>query len=245
MRSTGGAIHWRGQRGYSLIELSVAVLIALFLLAGALTVVQNNGRAFRSQNQLAQLQDAARLALTMMTDVIQISGYFPNPTVNTAASALTASGPFAAGQAITGTYNAAAPGDTVSVRYATAGGDGILNCSGGANTTGGTQVYVNAFSVAGGQLVCSMNGRQYALVSGVQSLSVQYGVKTNFAVDDNNVDTYLRGSDMTAANWSNVISVKITLTLTNPLFPDGGPGQPQTIGFERVIGVMGRAGLKV
>src|SRR5512143_9497 len=233
------------QRGYSLVELSVAVLVALFLLAGVLTVVQNNGRAFRTQNQLAQLQDGARLAMTMMADVIQIAGYFPDPTTNTAASTLTANAPFAAGQAITGTYSGAAPGDTVAVRYSTASGDGILNCSGSANTTGGNQVYVNVFSVSAGQLVCSLNGRQYGLVAGVQSLSVLYGVKTNFAVDDNNVDTYLRASDMTSANWGNVISIRVRLTFTNPLYPNGGQGQPPTISFERVVDVMGRAGLKV
>jgi type IV pilus assembly protein PilW len=236
---------WIAQAGYSLIELSVAILVALFLLAGVLTVVQNNGLAFRNENQIGQMQDGARLAMTMISDVIQIAGYFPDPTSNTATSMLTAVAPFAAGQAISGTYGAAAPGDTVAVRYSTASGDGILSCNGSANTTGGIKVYVNVFSVTGGQLVCAMNGTQYPLVAGIQKLSVLYGVKTNLAVDDNNADTYLRANEMTAANWGNVISVRFTLTFNNPLYVAAGQGQPQTLTFERVVDVMGRTGLKV
>jgi type IV pilus assembly protein PilW len=137
------------------------------------------------------------------------------------------------------------PGDTVAVRYSTASGDGILNCNGSANTTGAAKVYVNVFSVVGGQLVCTMNGTQYPLVAGVQKLTVVYGVKTNLAVDDNNADTYLRANEMTAANWGNVISVKFTLTFINPLYIAAGQGQPQTLVFERVVDVMGRTGLKV
>jgi len=64
------------------------------------------------------------------------------------------------------------------------------------------------------------------------------------AVDDNTVDTYLNASQMVAANWNNVITVAVTLTFTNPIYVAGG-GQPQTITFQRVVGVMGKAGIKI
>jgi len=99
------------------------VLIGLFLLGGLMTLVQDNRRTFSSQNMLSQLQDSERLAMTMMTDVIQAGGYFPDPTTNTAISALPVSGTIAAGQPFFGTYNAAAPGDSITVRYATTTGD--------------------------------------------------------------------------------------------------------------------------
>jgi len=233
----------RTQHGYTLVEIMIAVVIALFLLEGLLTIVQNNRRVFGNQNQMEQLEDSQRLVMTMMANVIETAGYFADPTVNTSA-ALTAAAPFAAKQAIAGTYSAAAPGDTIRARYMTASGDGILNCSGSSNTTGANQIYVNVFRVIGGQLVCTMNGTQYPLVSGVQNLSVLYGVKTDFTVDDNRVDSYLNASQMTAANWSNVITVTVTLTFTNPIYQAGG-GQPQTISFQRVVGVMSRAGIKI
>jgi type IV pilus assembly protein PilW len=242
------------QGGFTLIELSVAVLIGLFLLGGLLTIVQQNRRVFGNQGQLAQLQENQRLAMTIMANVIHVAGYFPDPTSNTSASSMTANGTFAAaGQAIVGTENAAVPGDTISVRYATATGDGILNCSGTSNATGANQVYVNAFSVVinpvgsspGSWLTCTMNGTSYPLVRDVQNLSILYGVKTNFAVDNNSIDIYLNAAQMTAANWNNVLSVKVTLSFLNPLYVGPGLGQPQTIAFERVIGVMNRFGVRI
>src|ERR1039458_5211994 len=102
----GGRIA-RGQNGFTMVELVVALAIGLFLLGGLGVLVQDNKRTFSSQNQLAQLQDSERLAMTMMTDVIQAAGYFPNPTLNTAASVLLAagspSGALAQGQAMIGT----------------------------------------------------------------------------------------------------------------------------------------------
>src|ERR1700734_1114330 len=78
----------RRQRGFTLIELMIALLIGLFLLGGLMTLVQDNRRSFSTQNQLSQLQDAERVAVTIMTDVIQAAGYFPDPTSNPAPSSL-------------------------------------------------------------------------------------------------------------------------------------------------------------
>ena len=89
-----------GQRGFTLIEILIALLIGVFLLAALLTIVQANRRVYGDQSQLAQLQDSERMAMTLMTDVIQMAGYYPNPTQNTVDS-LTASGAFALGQPIT------------------------------------------------------------------------------------------------------------------------------------------------
>jgi len=230
------------QCGYTLLEIMIAMFIGLFLLGGLLTIEQHNHAAFLNQNQLAQLQDNERMAMTMLANVIQSAGYFPDPSKNTAAVALAATGSFVAGQGITGTYSAS--GDTITVRYTTASLDGVLNCSGSSNTTGGNQQYVNTFGVSGGQLVCSMNGTQYTLVSGIKNLSVLYGVKTDFTTDNYNVDTYLNASQMTATNWTNVISVMVTLTFANPLYV-AGQGQPDTFTVQRVVGVMSKTGLKV
>ncbi len=159
----------RRQHGFTIVELMVAMLIGLFLIGGLLTLVQDNRRTFASQNQLSQLQDAERVSMTMITDVIQTAGYFPDPTSNTSTLALPGVGAMAAGQALYGVYNAAAPGDTITVRYATTTGDGILNCIGQSNTSGNTAplLYTAVFSVANGQLVCTLNGTAYNLAGTV------------------------------------------------------------------------------
>ena len=235
------------QNGFTMVEMLVALLIGLFLLGGLLTLVQDNKRTFMAQGDLSQLQDNERLAMTMMTDVIQATGYFPNPTINTAASAMPAAGALAQGQGMTGTFNAAAPGDTITARYATASGDGILNCTGSSNASGGTLNYVNSFSVvvnAAGvsQLVCTMNGTQYPLVSGVTQLGVLYGVNTSGA--GNNVDTYMRADQVSAlGDWNNVLSVQLTLWFNNPLYVAGGTGQAQYISFQRNVAIMSTTGI--
>ena len=126
----------------------------------------------------------------------------------------------------------------------TAGGDGILNCSGQSNPVGGPNtLYVNTFQVLNGQLVCTMNGTQYNLVNGVTNLSILYGVKANAGATGNNVDTYMNATQVTAAGlWGSVISAQVQLTFTNPMYVAANQGQPQTISIQRVIGVMNQTG---
>jgi type IV pilus assembly protein PilW len=242
MRAITEFRHLKTQRGFTLLEIMIAMSIGLFLTGALLTIVQTNKAVFVNQSQLAQLQDSERMAMTLMADVIQRAGYFPDPTVNTAGGTLIASAPFANGQTITG-----AAGDSVSVRYMTAGGDGILNCSGLSNPVGGANIlYVNQFAVVAGvpsgQLVCTMNGTPYTLVNGVTNLSVLYGVKTNLAAAGNNVDTYLRASQMTPTNWNNVITVMVTLTFNNPLFVAAGQGQAPSFTIQRLVNLMNQSG---
>jgi type IV pilus assembly protein PilW len=255
-----GARAPRGQSGFTLVELMVALLIGLFLLGGLMTLLQDNRRSFASQNQLSQLQDSQRLAMTMITDVIQAAGYFPLPQQYTSAVSLPTAGTMAAGQALqgTGAYAAAAPGDTITVRYATTTGDGVLNCIGGTNTSGNGAplLYTNVFSVVNGQLVCTLsigNGAAtvYPLVGGVpgtpnaivvNSLSILYGINSGGGTA--NVDEYV---DATAVpNWNSIISVQITLTFNNPLWSavnQGQGNQPQYLIFQRIVPVMNQTGI--
>jgi len=202
---------------------------------------------FGNQNKLSQMQDGERMAMTMIGDVIQSAGYFPDPTTNTLTTSLTAAPPFAAGQSISGTYSAAVPGDQIYVRYMTVGGDGILNCSGQSNPGGGPNtLYVNSFQVVNGQLVCTMNGTQYNLVNGITNMSILYGVKASGGATGNNVDTYMNATQVAAAGlWGSVISALVQLTFTNPLYvasqPTNGVNQP-TISLQRVVSVMNQTG---
>jgi len=235
-------------RGFTLVELMIAIAIGVFLSAALMTIVQTNRTVFGNQNLLAQLQDGQRMAMSMMGDVIQTSGYFPNPTVNTAGGAFAALPPFAALQTVSGVYGGGAPpGDQITVRYMTAGGDGILNCSGQSNPVGNPNaLYVSQFAVdpVSGQLICTMNGVQYALVSGVTNMTVLYGVQTNLAAPGTNVDTYMNAAQVTAQGaWGNVISVLVELTFTNPLYNAANPqGQPPTFTLQRAIDIMSQVG---
>ena len=246
-------------RGFTLVEMLIAITVGLFLLGGVMTILQDTRRATSSQTEATQLQDSVRLAMTTLTDVIQTAGYYSSPLYSTPQASLTAGAPFIAGQAITGTgaFTATAPGDTVSVQYQTVTGDGILNCSGTSNTTGGNEIFVNTFSLdAAGDLQCTLTSALGtstivlipAVTTGtnqlkITDLQILYGVQTNFALGNQCADSYLDATQVSARTingqtaWNYVVSVRVTLSFSNPI-----AGQP-ALQFTRVIGLMNRMGV--
>ena len=240
------------QSGFTLVELMIAMTIALFLVGGLVTLVDGMKRASLSQDGMSQLQDNERMAATLMSDVIQSAGYFPNPDrqhgrQRAAGDRRHSPSP---GNPSSAPAPAAAPGDTITVRYVTGGTnapakDNTINCMG--NTSATQTLYSNAFSVATvagvHYLVCSLNGAAAVpLASGITKLQIFYGVQTNPAALTNSADTYLDATAVTAGNyWGKVLSVKIRLTFTNPMANQ--PGQPATIVFTRVVDVMNKTGV--
>lgn len=234
------------QLGYSIIEVSIAMVIALFLLAGILTILQGTRNTSSTQSQLAQLQDEERIAMTMMTDTIQQAGYFPNADTVAATNVFAADALFGtAGQVVFGQPNAfnATYGDTVTIRYEGDTTNSVLDCRGQTipNGTSEEMTFQIKPQAASGQpqLYCTVNGADSPLVANVQNLQILYGVDTN---GSGSVNAYLPSSQM-GTNWTNVYSVKMVITFGNPLY--GQPGQNPTITFTRVIGVMSALGANI
>jgi type IV pilus assembly protein PilW len=259
-KSTLIARHSRARSlGFTLVELLIAIALAIFLIGGVLVIVQDTRRASSSQGQATQLNDSIRLAMTVMTDVIETAGYYTTPQQTDEAQAFPAIAPFVTGQTISGTgaFGAAAPGDTVSVQYQTATGDGILNCAGTSNVSGANEYFINTFSVdALGNLNCTLTSAAgvqviqliQAVPTGpnllqVLNLQILYGVQTNTATSDGSADSYMDATQVAATfintlpAWNYVVSVRITLSFTNPV-----AGQPP-LQFTRIIPIMGKMGL--
>ena len=234
------------QSGLSLIELMIAILIALFLIGGIIVVEQGVHRAYGDQSGISKLQDEERFAMSVLTDAISSAGYYPDPTITSQATALPSTGSplnMLAGQSVYGPpTSGSAPHDSIYVRFMTANGDGIGLCDGTTNNYGVNTTFTSNIYVSGNQLYCQVTpggsgaNPAVALVDGVTDMQVWYGVST--AGIDNNVDTYIPSTNMTANYWQSVSSVMVQLTFVNPLY--GAPGQPQHVTFRRVIGVMGR-----
>lgn len=250
------------QSGVSLIELMVSVAIAMFLLTGLLLMFSSTAQSFKIQSELGKLQDNERMALNMLSNVIQAAGYFANPTSQTAETVLpvdTVYGFATAGQSIIGT-NTGSNLDSITTRYvasalvaaspaapasgsnpalpAIAGSfDYLMDCNGRSNTTASDFYTVNKFSVnTSNQLTCSVNGgTSLALIEGVTGMNILYGVDPD---GNGSVNQYLSTTNMTAATWPTVNSIKITLLFVNPLAFESG--QPATIPFTRVISLMNK-----
>jgi type IV pilus assembly protein PilW len=258
------------QFGFSLVELSVAMLVALFLMAGAFSILQSTHKASDAQTHLAQLQDDERVALTMMTGVIEAGGYYPNPYNNPINLQLPASGPFQVGQIVYGIPNATAGfgatsnlGDTLIVRYNADANEDVIDCTGTSNSTNGAPAfYTNEFIVRQDSantppyLACTVDGgTTFAkLVNNVAKMEISYGISSTATAANSlgmPVDSYVPTAAMPATNsvqWTNVYSVKVKLSFVNPLYyqPDGKtvtPGQKfQFLPVTKVIGIMSRMG---
>ncbi len=63
-------------RGFSLVELLVAITIGAIILGGAITLFVNNRDTYKTTNELSRLQETARYALGMMVKDIRMAGYF-------------------------------------------------------------------------------------------------------------------------------------------------------------------------
>ena len=208
------------QRGYSLIELSVAMLIALFLLAGFLTVLQGTRRTSLSQSSLAQLQDDERIAMTMITSVVEMAGYYPDAQATDVQAAFRAAAPFGTdGQVVFGAANTtAAFGDVLVVRYNAGANQDVINCQGTSNGANGTAVaYTNEFAVQQADpnsppyLACSTDGGKtfVKLVNNVTKLQVDFGINST-ATEDNAfgkpVDGYVGITDPNAPSMANAVA---------------------------------------
>jgi len=64
------------QRGFSLIEIMIALTIALVLMAGVMGIMSSSKRTYSIQQDLARLQENARFAMEFITSDLRMAGYF-------------------------------------------------------------------------------------------------------------------------------------------------------------------------
>ncbi len=208
-------------RGFSLVELMVAVVLAVFLIGGLLTLVQTMKRTTGVQSGLSQLQDGERYAVDLLSASIQSAGDYPNatiggqaanfPVLNIPVPATGSTLAFAQGQVVSGADTASTAGSVIGVRYMTGGTaapypDGLISCAG--NTSPAPVTWVNVFYVdASGNLECQLTtidagGNQTTtttpLVSGLTAVQVLYGGRTNTTSATMSVDSYLTATQTAA-----------------------------------------------
>ena len=254
------------QRGFTLVELMIAITIGLFLIGGLVTLTSAMKRTSSLQGDLGQLHDTERMAFSLMSDVIQSSGYYASPIgTNSPTAEFPATGVFAAaGQAIYGTDGGtgAAPTSTVTVRYTSTPGDGVLNCIGGTNTGAAAAAWIATYQVDGsGDLQCVLSTtisgtttvQTTNIATGVQWMKVLYGVQSVSTSGTYSIDSYLTATQVSAGPyWPNVISVQVTLMFKNPMYCNTAiapcqAGQQTTqapyITLTRTIALMNKAGV--
>lgn len=67
--------HLKKQQGLSLVELMVAIVLGLILVAGVIELFVNNRQVYRVQDAQSRLQENGRYAMKVLTQSIERAGY--------------------------------------------------------------------------------------------------------------------------------------------------------------------------
>lgn len=217
------------QKGFSIIEVMVALLVATIMLAGVLKIFIHAKNSSLLESNFSEIQSNARFATTYLSRIIFLAGY-RSPPVSGSFSSYTDVFPVSTTPFISGTNGTGANGsDTLTIRYQGSGNgtgtpDGsITDCLNNA-VDAGTMV-TNVFSITNdNELQCEStvggSTTSAVLVSGVENMQVLFGED----VDGNGtVDRYVPSS-FSGLDTDRIISVRVNLLFrsTDPvdLTPD-------------------------
>lgn len=72
----------RPAAGFSLVEIMVALVISLFVLGGAITILVQNQENYRRNDDFGRLQENARFALDLITSDLRMAGFLGCSALN-------------------------------------------------------------------------------------------------------------------------------------------------------------------
>lgn len=200
------------ERGFSLLELMIAVTIGLVLTITVAQLFIGSRRTYATTDDVSRMQENIRFTYQVLTRTIHLAGYKSSPNIKTE-DVFTAAEPILL--AVDG--GAGIASDSFTVRYeGSSDGPGgiadntVLDCRGNAIPAG--LKAVNTFTIAAGlntrpALFC--NGVE--LVPDVQNMQVLYGLDTDL---DMVADSYVVGSP--GLPVINVRSMRVALLFETP-----------------------------
>lgn len=192
----------RRQRGVSLIELMVAMVLGLLLTAGVLQIFSSNNQAYRFHDALSRIQENGRFALDELTREIRMAGYLGCSSQATSINNWLAGPPadFDPRIGIQGwEANGTEPGKTLTIDYSAT----PVSTSGGSWTTNGGAPLPTFNARSGSDIVRIWRGDEnIARIVSVDSDSFRITANHDFAAQD-----LLMLSDCRTADWVQACSV--------------------------------------
>jgi len=197
------------QKGFSLIELMVAAMLGLILLAGVIQIFLSSNQSYILQDKLATIQEEGRFALIYLENQIEMAGWNAEDNNDNL-------------PAIDFDNSSNDTNDTLALSFVkTVNAVDNLDCNGNVVDSG---LVTNQFSVnADDELVCkglvktassTTFSDPQTLISGVDSFQVLYGVETGMVCPDGSVDRYMTSEEVVNANLTNnILSVRVGLLL--------------------------------
>jgi type IV pilus assembly protein PilW len=199
-------------RGFSLVELMVAMALGLFLLLGLGQMFLGANISTKSEKNIARMQEAGRVGVELLAREIRKTGYVADP-FQTREALFPAMAPFQLKTSLSATST------TVSIRYQ--GNPQMQTCTGELVPVGASAVQTISIAPGTMDLSCSSvvisslgiagSINTLPFVPDVEAISVLAGVDTT---GDAEPDAYVDPSTIT--DWSKVTSLNIQMRVVSP-----------------------------
>jgi prepilin-type N-terminal cleavage/methylation domain-containing protein len=196
----------KNQRGLSLIELMIAILISSLLLIGVLELFINTNSADRSNTALNRTQESGRLLLEIIGTDVRRAGYQGCSAASTTTKA--------------GTYNfpadaLGAASNSVTMRYATRGDTGTLFGTSKSCANDSLYLYTATYSNCpqnGILRICKSTngGTNDPIVDNARITSIQFAVPTGGNL------VWTDSASVSAAELATVGALRLTLEISEP-----------------------------
>lgn len=200
----------RVRRGFTLVELLVAVTISLLVTVVVAQLFLGSRQTFTTTDEVSRLQENIRFAQQILTRAVHLASYKSQP------NAITGNIFSGANLALAATDGGGSAPDTLTVRYQGSGNgagtpDGtILDCLGNRIDAGAFAV--NTFSIGVGA-----NGANALFCNGVEIVPDVANMQIVFGEDNNSDLTADRYVELpSVGNLNNVVSVRVALLFQTP-----------------------------
>jgi type IV pilus assembly protein PilW len=205
--------------GMTLLEILVAMAIGSLVITAVLNMYVNALESASYQNSQSRVQESGRFALDHMARTLRMARYDDPVETTTAAIVPGLYGTTSADSAIVMTgYTLKTGTDVVQVSHEGADVNPvtlvreITDCRGQIVTE--AQWVTNTYAISSNdELLCSTSASNALVIAeGIEDMQLLYGVDTD---TDGVANQYLAESNVTTANWPNVVSVRITLLVNS------------------------------
>lgn len=210
------------QKGYSLVEIMIALVMSMVLMAGVLQIFLSGKRAYRLETGFSEIQDGSRFLSSHIANVIRMSGYRTPPVdanFNEINAIYEAGTPYISAQNDNGQNNS----DIITIRYQ-GSGDGLGNPDGTIRDCLNQPIDANVMATnilsitLNNELQCqALNpsaatvNRTEVLIPGVENIQVLFGEDTS---DDGNPNRYVT-PDFATLVAENIVSARIGYVLAS------------------------------
>ena len=210
MRNSRRPHRFGAKQGFTLIELMVAMVLGMLLMAVAIQIFVGNRDTYRFNSNLARVQENGRFAFDQIARVVRMTGYQGQSAANWVLGPMSlANGGVTP---LAGTDNATNASDSITLTYQGSADNFIKDCRG--NNIAGGSVVTNTYALdANRQLTCAVvvdgvaTGTQ-PVIDGVEAMHVLYGVDT-----DNNDSANQYVSAGNVGDMEDIVSLRLAMLL--------------------------------